>query len=95
VLIITTDRDLGAYGAIDCGLYMGSILLAAESLGIGMIPQAALAVYTPFVREYFNIPEDRLIVYGASFGYADDSHPTNGFRSRRADPRVTARWVSA
>jgi nitroreductase len=95
VIVITTDRDLGVYGAIDCGLYMGSILLAAESLGIGMIPQAALAVYTPFMREYFAIPEDRLIVVGASFGYADASHPANAFRSRRVDPRTSARWVTA
>ena len=94
VLIITTDRDLGVYGAIDCGLYLGSILLAAESLGIGMIPQAALAVYTPFLREYFEIPEDRLIVVGASLGYADADHPANGFRSRRANPRASARWAT-
>ncbi|MFD5827239.1 nitroreductase family protein, partial [Lentzea sp. NPDC060358] len=33
VAIITTEADLGVYGAIDCGLYLNSFLLAAQSLG--------------------------------------------------------------
>ena len=43
VLIVTSERDLGVYGAVDCGLYGGSLLLAAQSLGIATIAQAALA----------------------------------------------------
>jgi nitroreductase len=92
-LIVTTERDLGVYGAIDCGLYVGSILLAAQSLGLGMIPQAALAVYAPLMHEHFSIPEERKIVVGASFGYADGTHPANSFRSRRAPLADVVRWV--
>ena len=83
-LIVTSPRDLGTYGAIDCGLYVGSLLLAAQSLGLGMIPQAALAIYGPLIHDHFAIPDDRMIVLGASFGYPDEAHPANGFRSRRA-----------
>ena len=54
-------------------------------MGIATIPQAALAIYgRGFVRDYFKIPEDRLLVCGISFGYADDSHPANQFRTSRA-----------
>ncbi len=94
-LIVTSERDLGAYGAIDSGLYVGSILLAAQSLGLGMIPQAALATYAPLMREHFGIPANRMIVLGASFGFADDTHPANGFRSRRASIADAVRWVDA
>jgi nitroreductase len=73
---------------------MGSVLLAAQSLGLGMIPQAALATYAPMMRDYFRIPDNRMIVVGASFGYADDSHPANTFRSRRADLGDVVQWVS-
>lgn len=93
-LIVTSPRDLGAYGAIDSGLYVGSLLLAAQSLGLGMIPQAALATYAPLMHAHFNIPDDRLIVVGASFGYADDAHPANSFRSRRASITDAVEWVS-
>jgi nitroreductase len=94
MLLITSERDLGVYGAIDCGLYLGSILLAAESLGVATIAQAALAGYGPFMRDHFKIPEHRVIVAGVSFGYADRQHPANAFRSRRADLGQVVEWVT-
>jgi nitroreductase len=92
-LIVTSERDLAAYGAIDCGLYIGSILLAAQSLGIGMIPQAALAGYADLMREHFQIPDNRVFVLGCSFGWPDESHPANRFRSRRAKLDDAVQWV--
>jgi nitroreductase len=58
-LIVTSERDLGIYGAIDCGLYLGSLLLAAQSLGLGMIPQAALATYVARILRYSRQPHGR------------------------------------
>lgn len=92
-LIVTSERDLGTYGAIDCGLYIGNVMLAAQSLGLGMIPQAALAAYAPLMHEHFGIPDNRMIVLGASFGYADPAHPANSFRSRRAAVNDAVQWV--
>jgi nitroreductase len=94
MLLITSERDLGTYGAVDCGVYLSSLLLAAQSLGIASIPQAALAGYAPFMREHFNIPENRMIVAGVSFGYADGAHPSNSFRSKRASIDDTVQWVT-
>src|SRR2546425_8066972 len=37
VAIITTAEALGVYGAVDCGLYVDSFLLAAQALGLGTI----------------------------------------------------------
>jgi nitroreductase len=86
VAIISTDRDLGVYGAIDCGAYVSNFALLAQSLGVASIPQAALAHYSPFVRQYFDLGEDRQIVCGISFGYEDASHAANQFRTGRANP---------
>lgn len=83
--IITTEADLGPYGAIDCGLYTQTFLLAAQALGLGAAPQAALAMASPFIREYFDIPDHRQVVVGISFGHADHAAPVNGFRTSRAD----------
>lgn len=94
MLLVTSDRKLGSYGAVDCGLYIGTLLLVAESLGLGMIAQAALAGHPSVARELFGIPDDRLIVVGASFGYADRSHAVNGFHSRRAPIAQAVRWAS-
>lgn len=60
------------------------LLLAAQSLGLGIVPQAALAHHSSLIREQFGIAEDEIFVVGASFGFADGTHPVNHFRSRRA-----------
>lgn len=85
VAIISTDSDLGVFGAIDCGLYLSTLLLAGESLGISTIPQAALALHPGFMREYLGLGEDRLIVAGVSFGREDTEHPANSYRVPRED----------
>jgi nitroreductase len=83
-MIITTESDLGVYGAIDCGAYVANVMLAAQSLGIATIAQAALAGVAPFVRDHFAIPPNRKVVCGIAFGYADPDHPANAFRTTRA-----------
>jgi nitroreductase len=84
VAIITTDADLGVYGAIDCGLYVDSFMLAAQSLGLGTCAQAAIAQVTPAVREFLGLPDDRRVVCGISFGFADPEHPSARFTATRA-----------
>jgi len=92
VAIITSDRALGAYGAVDCGGYVANLLLAAEALGLGAIAQAALASYSSFVRRHFGIGDDRLVVCGVSFGYADHESPANGFQTTRAATQELVQW---
>ena len=84
VAILTTDEDLGVYGAIDCGLYVDTFLLAAQALGLGACAQAALAACAPFLREYFDLPDTRKVVCGIAFGYADPDHATATYRTSRA-----------
>src|SRR5262249_49603371 len=74
VAVITTDRSLGVYGAVDCGLFVQTFLLAAASLGVATIAQAAIASQAPFIRKYFGLPDDRMALLGVSFGFADESH---------------------
>ncbi|WP_330253615.1 nitroreductase [Nocardia sp. NBC_00565] len=92
VAIVTTEADLGVYGAIDCGLYIGTFLLAAQSLGLGAAPQAALASYSPFLRTYFDLPDNRRVIAAISFGHPDTDHAVNTFRTSRADLDRVATW---
>ncbi|BAV64703.1 nitroreductase [Sphingobium cloacae] len=95
VALICCERELGAYGAIDCGVYLGTLLLAAQSLGLGMTPQAALAEHSALIRRHFAVPDNLMFVVGASFGHADQDHAANSFRSRRAPVGENARLVKA
>ena len=92
-MIVTTDEALGVYGVLDCGAWVNNFMLAARSLGIASIAQAALAAQPKFLRSYFGLPEDRLVVCGMSFGYEDAAHPVNRFRTSRAAVDAVVTWV--
>jgi nitroreductase len=93
--IITTPRDLGTYGAVDCGGFITTFMIVARSHGIATIAQGAIAIYSSFVRDYFDIPEDRLVLCGLSFGFENLSDPVNQFRTSRAPIKDVVKWISA
>jgi nitroreductase len=84
--VVTTDRALGTYGAVDCGGYVNTLMLGAQSLGLGVIAQGAIAMHSDFVRSWLDLPGDRMVVCAVSFGYADEDDPVNTFRTNRAEP---------
>lgn len=85
VAVISSPEALGTYGAVDCGAYVATLLAAAQSLGVSAIAQAAIAMYSDFVHEFLDIPDDRNVVCAVSFGYEDPDHPANAFRTDRAE----------
>lgn len=95
VAIVSTDEPLGTYGAVDCGAYVGTFMLAAQTLGVATIAQAAVTHHGRFVHEFFGIGPDRLLVCAISFGFADRDHPLNNYRTRRAPLDEAVRFVDA
>lgn len=93
VAIIHTDEPLGVYGAVDCGAYVGNFMLAAQALGLGTIPQAALARQAGLIRRRFRLADDRRVVCGISFGYADNDQLVNSYRTSRAPLAETVTFV--
>ena len=84
VAIVTTEADLGPYGAMDCGGFIALFTLAARALGVASVVQASVTGYAPIIRSHFGISENRLIQTAISFGYEDKDHPANSFRTQRA-----------
>jgi len=93
VAILTVDAEMGPYGLLDCGGLVGSFMLAARAHGVDTAAQAALAHHAGLIRDHFDIPADRHVVCGISFGYADADHPANGFRTSRAPLHEIVRFV--
>ena len=83
VAIISSCRDLGSYGVLDCGAFVNAFMMAATSLGIATIAQAAAVSHGPTVRRLLEISDDRVLVCGIAFGYEDHAHPANSFRTER------------
>lgn len=92
VALITVEADLGPYALLDTGIYVSSFLLGAQALGLAAAPQAALAGYADFFRTYFDLPSNRRVALGISFGYAAAQEPVNGFRTSRAELADVVSW---
>ncbi len=90
--LVTTEAELGTYGAVDCGGYVSVFLLAAQALGLAAIPQAAVASYSPWLRQHFTLPAERQVLCGIAFGYGDPGHAANGFRTGRAALDQVVQW---
>ncbi len=90
--ILTSGAELGPYGAMDCGGFILAFALAAEAMGLGCIPQAAVASLAPLLHKEYGIPDDRMVLCAISFGYEDADHPANSFRTDRAPLSEILDW---
>lgn len=90
--VLSAPKSLGSYGAMDCGGFVAAFTLAAQAAGVASIPQAALASYAPLLHELLEIPLDRNILCGISFGFSDTTHPANSFRTERASLEEFVEW---
>jgi len=91
-MVVTAERALGSYGILDCGAYVGNVLLAAEAVGVASIAQGAVARHSDYLRSHFGIGAERVIVCGVALGFADEEHPANQFRTTRATIDEAVTW---
>lgn len=84
VAIITTEAELGPYGAMDTAGFISLFTIAAKAKGVDTVAQASVTGFAPAVRKYFDIPNNRLIQTAIAFGYGKFDHPANSFRTNKA-----------
>ncbi|MFJ8001252.1 nitroreductase [Streptomyces sp. NPDC096310] len=68
----------------DMGMYGQNFLLSLAARGFAGVPQTHLGFFADTVRAFLDVPEDFKLMYGISFGYADETAPVNTARTRRA-----------
>ncbi|GAB2958936.1 nitroreductase [Streptomyces pseudoechinosporeus] len=73
----------GVRAAGDIGMYAQNFLLSLAARGLDGIPQTMLGFYADVVREFLGVPEELRLLFGISFGRADQAAPVNGFRMGR------------
>ena len=93
VAVITSEKTLGTYGAIDCGAYVTAFTLAAAAMNVNTIPQAAIASLSNIVRSTLKISTEKNIVCAISFGYENKEHPINNFKTSRSNLNEVTKWL--
>lgn len=84
VAFLFLPAPFGLREAADLGMYAQSLMLSLTAAGIGSCPQTALSFYPDIVREYLAIPDEQKLLFGISFGYADENHASVAARTDRA-----------
>ncbi len=93
VAVLTTEAQLGVYGAVDVGGYVQVLMLAMQAHGVASICQAAPAMYSDDVKKTLGIDAGRQMVCAVSFGHEAASHPANSFRTQRAAMDEAVVWI--
>jgi len=63
-------RDV--FSALDAGMFMQTLMLAAAAEGLGTCAQGSLATWASPVRRHFEIDKDYKLICGLSLGYPTD-----------------------
>jgi len=72
-------KTMREVNSVDMGIYLQTVMLLMTENGLASCPQGALAMYPKSVYEVASIPEDCAIMFGLSFGYADEGDAINSF----------------
>lgn len=92
-LMVTIDRDLEIGSWLDLGMFVQSILIAAQGHGLNSCPQAIFARFHPVVRRELAIPDGEIIVCGIAIGHADPDAPANRLVPEREPVEAFTTWL--
>ena len=84
-LFFCLDRKMGPPQWADVGMYMQTVMLLAQEQGLDTCAQEFWARHPKTVADFVGLPDDHMVFSGMAMGYRDESHPINGWRTRR-DP---------
>lgn len=72
-LFVFVHEGLGAYSALDAGIFLQSLMLAAQDQGLGTCAQGALALWRSPLENHFQIPKQYKLICGVSLGYPEEA----------------------
>ncbi len=91
-LFFFVDRRMNQGSWVDMGMFIQTVMLSAQALGLATCPQASLAEYPDKIRAILGIDAGLALVCGMSLGYADMSQPVNQYRLPRAGLDSFCHW---
>lgn len=91
VALLFAPSNADARMTADVGMYGQTLLLAMTAYGVASCPQGMLGFYGDVVRDCLGISDGK-VLFGVSFGYAQDTAPVNHIDVGRADLAETTRF---
>jgi nitroreductase len=91
-LLIFIDRRLAQGSWMDIGMFIQSIMLAAQAEGLATCAEASVAEYPDIVRDILGIEHSWSLACGIALGYADKEATVNNYRTTRAPVEEFTTW---
>ena len=92
-LMLTIDRDLEIGSWLDLGMFVQTLLIAAQAHGLDSCPQAIFAQFHAIVRRELAIPEGEVVICGIALGKADPDAPANRLLPEREPVDAFTTWL--
>ena len=92
-LMLTIDRDLEIGSWLDLGMFVQTLLIAAQAHGLDSCPQAIFAQFHAIVRRELTIPEGEVVICGIALGKADPDAPANRLVPEREPVDAFTTWL--
>lgn len=91
-LFFFIDKRMGKGSWFDMGMFLQSVMLAAEEHGLGTCPQASTSDYPDMIREKLGISDQYNLICGLSLGYPDKEQAVNQYRTSREAVDTFTSW---
>jgi nitroreductase len=92
-LFFSVDRRFDAGQWADLGLFMQTFMLLARAYDLDTCAQESWAGWHRTVAGHLGFPPEHQLFCGMALGYADLTHPINGFRTERAALQEYATFI--
>ncbi len=79
--------------ALDVGIFLAYLLIAAKAHGLGTCPIGLITAYADEIKEHLNVPESKRLLISVAIGIPDATAAVNSFESSRIAVTDFVRWI--
>ena len=91
-MIFTIHSAMTKHSWLDCGLFLQTLILAAQVRGLATCPQVSFVRFQSIVAEQLSLGPEELVTCGMSCGYEDETAAVNRLDMPREPLDSISRW---
>lgn len=92
-IIFTIESSLTKHSWLDFGIFLQTLMLAAQSHGLATCPQVAFVRFQSIISDQLQLQPAECVVCGMSLGYSVDDAPVNNIEMPREPLGNFTRWL--
>jgi nitroreductase len=92
-LIFTIHSALTRHSWLDCGLFVQTVMLAAQVRGLATCPQVSFVRFQSMIAGQLGLGPEEAVACGMSLGYAVEQAAVNALNMPREPLEEFTRWL--